>query len=247
MENKVLATVNGKDITEFDVRSVIARMPREQQQSYFTPEGVSQVLDQLVSSELIYNYALSQELDKDEEFNAQLELVKKDILTQYSIHKVMSKVTAEQDEVKKFYDENRANFFEAETIRAKHILVATEDIVKEVVDKINGGMSFEEAVTNYSICPSKAQGGDLGFFTKGQMVPEFEEAAFALEIGVLSNPVKTQFGYHLIKVEEKKEAGIKSFEEVEPNITNKLVTDKQNKIFSELIRTLKSKYNVEYK
>ena len=89
-------------------------------------------------------------------------------------------------------------------IRASHILVETEEEAKSLKSEIESGMDFSNIAKKHSKCPSKETGGDLGFFDKGVMVKEFEEAAFSLEIGAVSDPVQTQFGYHLIKVTEKK-------------------------------------------
>ena len=103
-------------------------------------------------------------------------------------------------------DDNAQNTSETEAdmeVRARHILVATEEEAKDLKKQIDEGASFEELAKKHSKCPSGNDGGDLGFFGKGRMVPEFEKAAFSTEVGEVSNPVKTDFGWHLIKVEEK--------------------------------------------
>jgi parvulin-like peptidyl-prolyl isomerase len=92
----------------------------------------------------------------------------------------------------------------AHEVRAKHILVETQQQAEEIKSEIEAGKTFEEAAAEYSTCPSSSKGGDLGFFKKGVMVPEFEEAAFSLPVGDVSKPIETQFGWHLIKVEEKR-------------------------------------------
>jgi len=89
-------------------------------------------------------------------------------------------------------------------IRASHILVSSLDEANKIYNECNSGVDFSELAKKYSSCPSSAKGGDLGFFSKGQMVKEFEEAAFSLKVGEISKPIKTQFGYHLIKVTDKK-------------------------------------------
>lgn len=107
------------------------------------------------------------------------------------------------------------------------------------------GLFFEEAAKKYSICPSASVGGDLGYFSRGQMVPEFEEAAFGLEINEISRPVQTQFGYHIIKLTDRKKAGFKDFEEVEDNIRSILTASKQNKKYVEESKRLRETYSVE--
>ncbi len=130
-------------------------------------------------------------------------------------------------------------------IRASHILVKEEGEAKEISNEIKEGLSFEEAAGKYSICPSKEKGGDLGEFGRGQMVPEFEEVAFIIEEGKISEPVKTEFGYHLIKIIDKKEAGISPLEEVKDQITKQVIAMKQQERYLNKTKELKNKYKVE--
>ena len=160
---------------------------------------------------------------------------------------MLSEIQVSDEEIKEYYENNENMFVGQETVRAKHILVETIDKASQIVDEIREGLSFEEAASKYSSCPSKAQGGDLGQFTRGSMVPEFEEVAFKLNIGEVSEPVKTQFGYHLIKVEEKGEQTSKKFDEVEVEIRNNILQEKQNKKYMELTMELKDKYQVVLK
>lgn len=126
-------------------------------------------------------------------------------------------------------------------------MVDTLDEANDIKKKIEEGMNFEMAAMKYSSCPSKAQGGNLGTFTRGKMVPEFEKAAFELAVNEVSNPVKTQFGYHLIKVEEKRSGTIKSLDEVYPIIKKELFNERQSYRYMEFTEKLKNKYNVEIK
>ena len=107
---------------------------------------------------------------------------------------------------------------------------------------INGSVTFEDAAKEYSSCPSNAQGGSLGEFGRGQMVPEFDQAAFAAEVGAVIGPVKTQFGYHLIKVEEKTEASVMAFDEVKEYIFTNILQQKQNQVFTAKYKELYDKY-----
>ena len=247
MENKVLATVNGREITENDIQESIKRFPKEQQAYLATEQGKKQLLEQLISFEVFYNYGKEMEYDKTKEYTTAIEIMERDALTQLSVNKVLSQVELTDKEVEDYYNANKANFVVGEMISAKHILVDTEELAKEVAEEIKNGMTFSDAATKYSTCPSKAQGGNLGKFGKGQMVPEFEEAAFNLEIGKVSEPVKTQFGYHLIQVEEKQEATEKSFDEVKDLIRTNLLQERQKVKYATTVEELKKKYNVEVK
>ena len=168
-----------------------------------------------------------------------------EILVQYMYSKVMKEAKVEEKELEDYYNANKANFTEGESVRAKHILVATEEEASKVKKEIEEGLSFEDAAKKYSTCPSNAAGGDLGFFHAGQMVPEFEEAAFAAEIGEVTDPVKTQFGFHLVKVEEKRPAVEKSFEEVKEIIRKNLLTDRQRYKIGAKAEELRKAYGVK--
>ena len=247
MENKVLAIVNGRSITENDVKTNISRFPKERQNQFYSEEGRKQLLDQMISYELIYNEALENGTDKDEQYLAQLELAKKELLTQASINKLISKVGVSDSEVEDYYNANKDMFVAPEAVTAKHILVDSKDKADEIKKEIESGKSFEEAAQEYSSCPSKSEGGSLGSFSKGQMVPEFEQSAFNLEIGVVSEPVQTQFGFHLIKVVSKEKNKAKSFDEVKEMVHNNLLQERQNFKFINTTNELKKKYKVEIK
>lgn len=247
MEDKILAVVNGTEITERELEATIARFPRERQGYLATEQGKAQLLEEIISFELIYNYAKDSGMEEDKEYLQQLERAKKEILTQVAISKVVSEANVSDKEVEDYYNVNKEMFKNSETVSAKHILVETEEKAQDVLNKIKEGMSFEDAAKEFSSCPSNAQGGDLGRFNRGQMVPEFEDAAFSLEVEKVSEPVKTQFGYHLIKVSEKLESSIKPFDEVKASIKNNLLQERQAFKYSQLNNDLRAKYNVEIK
>ncbi|MFD3158678.1 peptidylprolyl isomerase [Haloimpatiens sp. FM7330] len=245
MSDKVLAVVNGVEIKEMDLQNALARVPANQRNYYASEAGKKQLLEQMISFELIYSDAKQKEEDKDEIFQKQLELIKKDALIQYSVQKILKDVKVEESEVKDYYETNKEQFKTPPTVTAKHILVDSEEEAKKIAEEIKNGLSFEDAAQKYSKCPSKAQGGSLGAFGKGQMVPEFEKVAFELEAGVISEPVKTQFGYHLIKVEDKKESSTKEFKEVEGYIRSTLLQQKQSNKYLAVVKELKGKNEVK--
>jgi peptidyl-prolyl cis-trans isomerase C len=247
MENKVLAVVNGKEITQDIFDFTISKFPPERKNHFESENGHKELLEQIISWELVYNYAKDSDYEKKEEYLFQIEEAKKAIMGQLVIQEVLSTVNIEDKEVMDYYNQNLDFFNEPEKVSAKHILVATEENANEVLKEINNGMSFEDAAMKYSTCPSKEQGGNLGPFGKGMMVPEFEEVAFKAEIGVISKPVETQFGFHLILVEEKIEPQTKSFDEVKELIKGHMLQEKQNHTYMEFVNNLKNKYTVEVK
>ncbi len=245
MDNKVLAKVNGREITENDMQAAMAKFPAEKRGQFYSEEGKMQLLNHLISFELIYNDALDKGLEKDEAYLSELEAYKKEILTQVGITKILAEVTVSDQEVEDYYTANKDNFKNQGAITAKHILVETEEKAAEVRAELENGKDFAEAAEEYSICPSKAEGGNLGQFSRGQMVPEFENAAYALEVGVLSEPVRTQFGVHIIMVDHKQEDSVKSFDEVKDSIKNNILSERHNFKFLEYSESLKSKYYIE--
>lgn len=247
MESKVLAVVNGKEITQSDLDATIFRFPPERRNFLQTEQGRKQLLEQIISFELVYNYAKDENMEDESEFIVQFDAMKKELLTQYAISKTLSEVSVSDSEAEDYYDVNKEKYRTQESVSAKHILVDTNEKAEEVAKAIKSGMSFESAAKEYSSCPSCEQGGELGTFTRGQMVPEFEDAAFSLPIGVVSEPVKTQFGYHLIKVERKNESKESPFAEVEESIKNELLQKRQAMKYSELVEKLNKKYTVTIK
>lgn len=245
MENKVLASVNGNNITEQDLEVAMTRFPKENQDYFRSEQGKTQLLDQMISFELIYNYAKQADLENDEEYRNQLEIMKKDLLIQAGVKKVLDTVTVNDDDVKSYYDNNKDMFKSEETVNAKHILVESKEKAEEILEKINNGISFEDAALEFSSCPSSNQGGSLGEFGRGRMVPEFENAAFELAVGEVSGPVQTQFGYHIIKVEGKTEPSIREYDEVKAMIASNLLHEKQNKAYINFVNDLKEDYKVE--
>jgi peptidyl-prolyl cis-trans isomerase C len=243
-DNKVLATVNGKDITEEDAYHFLNQLSPQVAIQYRTPEGIKNLVKELINQELFYLQAIEEELDREEEFIEQLEKIKKQVLIQYAVEKLFSGIEVEDEEINNYYMSNQESFIIPERVRASHILVDSEDEANEILNQLNSGMSFEEAARKYSKCPSKENGGDLGEFTRGQMVQEFEDAAFSMDEGQISEPIKTQFGYHIIKLVARRESEISPLEDEKEKIQSYLVALKQRELFNLRIDELKGKYEV---
>src|SRR5699024_1140517 len=244
-QDRVLATVEGKEITQQDVFRFLNELGPQTAAQFQSPEGMKQIVDELVNQEVIYLDAIENNLNEDEEFIAELERVKSVVLKQYAINKLLSNVSVTEGEITEYYNNHKEEFTKPTSVKASHILVEEEEEANKILDELNNGLSFEDAASKYSQCPSKANGGDLGEFTKGKMVPEFEKVAFELEIGKLSEPVKTQFGYHLIKVVDKKEAGVKSLEEAKSQVSQLVNGLKQQEKYLDKTNELKEKYEIK--
>lgn len=244
-DTNLVAIVNGKEITRDHVVKFLNDIGPQMAMQFRSPEGIKKVIDELVNQELLYIDALEVKLDKDEEFEKILEDAKINLLKNYALNKVISEEEATEEEVLNFYNEYKDNFQKPESVVASHILVDNEVKANEIIEEIEKGLSFEEAAKKYSSCPSKESGGNLGEFSRGQMVPEFEEKAFSMEEGTISEPVKTQFGYHIIKLTNKNEASQSTLEEVRDELYNQIVLMKQQRKYMDKINHLKGKYEVQ--
>lgn len=244
-EEKIVANVNGKEISRADVMKFLNDMGPQMAMQFQSPEGIKTVIDEMVNQELLYLDAVDSKMEEEQEFKEILEATKLNLLKNYAFNKVLSNIDATEEEVSNHFNEFKDNFNKPVTVKASHILVDTEEKAQEVLTELNSDMSFADAATKYSSCPSKDAGGSLGEFTKGQMVPEFEEAAFNMEEGSISSPVKTQFGYHIIKLDEKSPATNSTLEDVKAEVYNQVLRVKQQTHYMSRINDLKGKYKVE--
>lgn len=243
MGDKVLAKVAGREITEAEFHAYLQGIPREQQAYASNPQYREQYLEQLISLHMFAQLGEDNHLEETEDFKTILESARRDILAQLTMRDILKDVKVSDEEIKDYYEANQKQFAKGATVNAKHILVESEEKCREILDAIESGeKSFEDSAQEFSTCPSKAKGGDLGEFGRGQMVKEFEDAAFDAEIGKVIGPVKTQFGYHLIKVEKKNEAATASLEEVKNQIYQQMMGQKQQDAYNAKVNELKEKY-----
>ncbi len=256
-----LATVNGTKITDEDVTNALmqatqgrlAQVPAEKQRQL-----KQQFLDELIAKELIYKDAQKKGITNTKEYKEQLQKIidsiKKDLAIKLWQKKLFDGIKISQKELKEYYNKNKKEFMQKESVHARHILVKSEDEAKKIINELKGlkgealKKKFIELAKEKSTGPSGPRGGDLGYFAKGQMVPEFEKAAFSLKPGqITTKPVKTQFGYHVIYVEDKKEASTKPFEEVKPYIEQRLKMERFKEVMQRSMQELKSKAKIQYK
>ena len=243
MSQEVLAVVAGEELTQADFNEFLQKIPQEQRAYASQPQAREQLMEQFIASKLFAKMGEDEKIDDTDEFKTIMSSLKKEVLSQMAMTRVLESVSVSEEEAKAFFDANEEKFVKGETLQAKHILVDSEEKGNEIYQAIeNQEATFEDAAGKYSSCPSKEKGGDLGEFGKGQMVKEFEDAAFAAEIGKVVGPVKTQFGYHLIKVEQKNAPGTKTFDEAKNEIAQQMLQQKRAVAFNEKINELKETY-----
>ncbi len=195
-----------------------------------TKEELLKVIDDVITQSGLSKEEFAKTL---EEQNITMDFVEDYYKKQLTINKllektVLSKIIVSSSEVREYYENNKNEFVIPEQIRARHILIESSEEAEEILKQLNDGADFIELAKEKSICPSASEGGDLGYFSKGQMIAEFEDAAFALDVGELSPVVKTQYGYHIIKLLDKKPETIIGLEEAMEEIEAMLKQEKQN-------------------
>ena len=245
---QTLAEVNGGVITTADFKKEVETLPPYLRPMAETPEGKKELLDTMIIREIIMQQAKKDGLDKSKEVTDKLEELKKRVIVEAFLKKKVETQTAITDaDLQKFYDQNKDKLKTGEQVRASHILVKSEAEAQDILGQVKKGGNFEQLASKYSIDAAKAKGGDLGWFGKGSMIPEFEKVAFGMKEGEISGIVKTQFGYHIIKLTGKRPAGIPPFAEVKEQLKAKLLPEKQQEVFQKLKDELKksAKYSIK--
>jgi peptidyl-prolyl cis-trans isomerase C len=228
----VLARVDGTEIRQSDLDLAEADIGSGLQPS--PPEVRREaLLTYLIDIALLAKAAEAQKLAQGQDFDRRVAFARQKVLMEALLDKE-SKAAATDPAMKKIYDDSVAQNKPVSEVRARHILVETEDKAKEILAKLKAGGDFAELAKTESKDPGAADGGDLGYFTEDQMVKEFAEVAFKLEKGALSDPVKTQFGWHIIKSEDKRSKPLPSFEQVKDQIESYLVRKSQAELVGKL-------------
>lgn len=234
----VVATVNGTKIYKKDVMEAVGALGLGKAES---KEIFPMVIDQIINEKLLDDAARASKIDKSEEYKQRIELMKTQLVKQMYFEKILaSKVT--DDKVKSAYNDFRKENKGKIEVHARHILVPTEVEAKQVIKDLDGGAKFEELAARRSSGPTAQKGGDLGYFLKEDMIPAFSEVAFRLKPGTYSKePVQTEFGWHVIRVEDKRERNVPELKQVEMAIRNRLAQLELQK----LLGTLREKAKIE--
>jgi len=271
----IMAKVNNNTITdkEFDLACMdyISRLGKKN----LKREECIAIINQLIDAKLLIEEALNSgfkasedEVNQifnnvksnyktDDEFNKALtnigdttesfknKLYNDVVLKNYLDKEFYNKIDVNEEEVKKIYSENEDKFVTNDEINASHILIENKEEAEMVKNMILDGADFAETAKEYSICPSKNNGGSLGFFSYGVMVPEFEQAAFKLEVGEISDLIKTQFGYHIIKLNEKKSGKKLDYDKAKDYIIKQITSKEVSQQLQEKVNDLRKKSNIE--
>ena len=239
METKIVATVDGKPIFLSEIIGMAQRLP-EQYRKMSLEAVYPSLLTRAIDSKLVTLEGRRAGFSKDPDVKKRLLDVEDQIISEIFLTKTIgSQVTEEA--LQKIYSETKSEMASGDQIKARHILLDSEEKAMEIIKKLQAGEEFAKLASEYSTGPSAASGGYLGWFGEGQMVPEFSKAAFALNPGdIVTKPVKTQFGWHIILVEDRKVSAPPSFDEAKEQLASTM----SQKLLKELIETLRTKAKI---
>ncbi len=236
---EVIATYGGKRLTSDRVLKEISRLPAPSRAYLTAPDRKRQFVDNLILNDLLFTEGQKLGYDKDDDVDRQVNDLRRRLVVQRLVREFQKPPDITDEQAKAYYDDN-PNLYSTTQIRASHILVKDEPAAKEILEQVKADPTkFADIAKDKSTDKtSGAKGGDLGMFGQGRMVPEFERAAFALKQGEISDVVKTQYGYHIIMVVERKEGERRPFDQVKEQIKatlrNKAIQDQQDKRYAEL-------------
>jgi len=238
----ILASFGEYTITLGELNQVWEQVPED----YKVQLDKSMILDQMISEKLLIQEAINVGLEKDNDVLEQIKKMSEQILVQVLIEReILDKVDVNDEEALEYYEQNKDSFTEKEQVHLYNILLENEEEAQNILDQLTAGADFSEMAIEKSTGPSAAQGGDLGYVSAGTIIPEIEEVIFALEVDELSGVVKSDFGFHILKITDKKPETIKTLEEVKEDIIQTLLPTKQKEAFDNLLEELKGKVEIE--
>lgn len=242
----VLATVEGQTITSEELQARIKNFPAEYAQAFQQKENRLKVLEQLIDEKVLLIAAKKQGIQNTEAYKKQVQNLQDQLLFNTLLSGTIEKnVKVTDAEARQYYTNNPQQFQELEERKASHILVKTEEQAKDVLKKLQEGGDFATLAKQNSLDNTAANGGELGWVSKGQMVPEFEKATFETGKGSISGVVKTQFGFHIVKVEDIRVRPQLTFEQVQSQIKDALLAEKKRVALADYLANLKKTYKIK--
>lgn len=243
-KKNAVAIVNGEIITLSDLREKISTYPEFYQQ--YVKQFPQQALEDYIGEKLLMQKAKKYERNYRKKMKKEIENYKKDLLIkEFLSDQVLSKAEISQEEIKNYYNNNLKDFLVPERIHLYEIVVQTEDEARNILNRLANGEDFSEIAKKESISSSKEKGGDIGMISRGQLMPELEEILFAMKPNqVLEKVVRTDQGYHIIKIGEKQASHLQTLEEATPVIKQILINQKRSQLLNTYINELKNKSKI---
>lgn len=243
-KSEVLARIGKTKITLSDFNERISNLPVRYQDVIRNRR--KEFLQEIINDVLLYQEAVRQGLHKNEDvLKVVKEARKKILIARLLKDKIDDAITVSEEEISEHYDDNPSAYMLPERMRVSHILVQTREEAEGIIEELEGGASFEEIARAKSIDPTAQNGGDIGYFPKGQLIPEFESACTELAVGEISGAVKTKLGYHVIKLTDRKEAESRPLEIVKEKVKSAVYVKKRRERFNRLIKELTERTMIE--
>ncbi len=251
-DSKIIAEVNGKNITQKDIDAFLAKSLPGVRYSLMSYQQKQKVINKLVDRELYLEIARNEHIEKDPKYQEGLVRVQENLMLDIWMKRESQAIPIDEKEIRAYYQEHDEQFRQEEGASARHILVSTESEAKEIIRDLKLSTNLEERFIELaherSTGPSSKNGGDLGWFNKDQMVEEFSNAALALNIGEITEvPVKTHFGYHVIYLTDKRPAGKIEYESVRERIATGLKLKKFQQHLKSLRQNLRQSADIKIK
>ncbi len=243
-DEKVLALIGEDKITAEDFNDRISHLPERYRK--VVKKRKAEYLQELISDTLLYQEAVRVGLSKDREVLKIIEVATtKIIIARYLKDNVYDKIVVTEEEIAEKYKAGKASYKLPEVMRVSHILTHSREKAEEILEEIKNGAVFEDLARAKSIDPTAQNGGDIGYFPLGQLMPEFERACSNLEQGEISGVVKTKLGYHIIKLTDRKEPTYRPLEKVGEKIRAEIRASKRRTRFNDLLNELREKTDIE--
>jgi len=244
-DSSALARFAGQSVTRADFDRRIESLPPNLRAVALRRK--KEMVEEMIDERFLEKEAKRRNVESQPEVKELLGAARRKIIIAKLIEaEVDQKVSLGADEAEKFYEANKEQFMTPLLLRASHILVATEEEAKAVRKEIQAGADFEDLARKRSLDNTRTRGGDVGFFQKGQIIPEIETAAFSMRKGEIGQPVKTQFGFHIIKLTDRAEPMLRDFKLVKGIVERQLINQKRSKTYREFVQKLRGSIKVAF-
>lgn len=240
----LVAVVGGEKIMDTDIEALLNEIPEQARQRYASVEGKRELVQSLAEIKMLSLEAKKQGIDRSPDVKRKIDFMGEQMLARELAENTVDKITISDEEISGYYHDNKEQFSTGPRVKLRHILMDSESEAQAVLARLKKGEDFSALAREKSRCPSSQQGGDLGWATKGMMVPEFENAAFALKKGQMSEVVKSSYGYHVIMCDDVEAARQLDLEEVRDTIKQQLKSEKSEETVSALIEQAKKNHPV---
>lgn len=240
----VLASVGNTEITVSDFNERIANLPVQYRD--VVRKRRSEYLQELINDTLLYQEAIRRGMHKEKDVRGVIEEATRKILAARLLKdEVNDNIVITEEDITEFYDNNKEKYMTPEIMRVSHILVPSREEAEAILEELSDGKSFEDMARAKSVDPTAQRGGDIGYFPKGQLMPEFDRACSGLQVNEISGAVRTKLGYHLIKLTDRRAPELRPVGSVSEDIEARLRTVKRQKLFNELLEKLREKSDIE--